>query len=78
MRERGVNAARQSAVLAAIDRRANEPGLDPARVAANLGMSVRYLHKLLEPTGRSFAQHLIDTPAGVTRLPCYAIRAACI
>jgi AraC-like DNA-binding protein len=60
VRERGVQAARQSAVLAAIRRHAGEPGLDPAEMAARLGLSVRYLHRLLEPTGRSFAQHLLD------------------
>jgi AraC-like DNA-binding protein len=60
VRERGVQAARQSEVLAAIRRHASEPTLDPARVAAQLGMSVRYLHRLLEPTGRSFAQHLLE------------------
>jgi AraC-like DNA-binding protein len=60
VRERGVHAARQSAVLGAIAARAGEPGLDPAGVAAQLGLSVRYLHRLLEPTGRSFAQHLLE------------------
>lgn len=59
VRERGVQAARQSAVVDAIALRAGEPDLDPASVAARLGMSLRYLHKLLEPTGRSFAQHLL-------------------
>jgi transcriptional regulator GlxA family with amidase domain len=61
VRERGVQAARQSAVLNAIVTRASEPHLDPATVAAQLGMSPRYLHRLLEPTGRSFAQHLLQS-----------------
>ena len=30
-------------------------------VAERLGMSVRYLHRLLEPTGRSFSEHLLAT-----------------
>jgi AraC-like DNA-binding protein len=59
VRERGVQAARQSAVIVEISQRAAERGLDPATVAAGLGMSVRYLHKLLEPTGRTFAEHLL-------------------
>lgn len=59
VRERGVQAARQTAVLAEIGKRYGERGLDPAGVAAQLGLSVRYLHKLLEPTGRSFAEHLL-------------------
>ena len=67
VRERGVQAARQSAVLNAIVTRASEPDLDPASVAAQLGMSARYLHRLLEPTGRSFAQHLLQS-----RLDCAA------
>jgi AraC-like DNA-binding protein len=58
VRERGVQAARQSAVLAALRNRAAEPRLDPAAVAAELGLSVRYLHRLLEPTGSTFAEHL--------------------
>jgi AraC-like DNA-binding protein len=66
-RGRGVQAARQSAVLNAIVKRASEPDLDPARVAEQLGMSPRYLHRLLEPTGRSFAQHLLQR-----RLDCAA------
>jgi AraC-like DNA-binding protein len=71
LRERGVKAARQSAVLAAIRARADEPGLDPACVAAALGMSVRYLHRLLAPTGRSFGEHLLaqrlERAAGLLR-----------
>ena len=59
VRERGVQAARQGAVLKAVAARASEPDLDPATVAAQFGMSPRYLHKLLESTGRSFAQHLL-------------------
>ena len=73
VRERGVRAARQSAVLTAIVTRASEPDLDPAGVAAQLGMSPRYLHRLLEPTGRSFAQHLLqnrlDRAAAILRNP---------
>jgi AraC-like DNA-binding protein len=60
VRERGVHAARQCTVLELIRRRAGEPGLDPAQVAEELGLSVRYLHRLLEPTGRSFSEHLLE------------------
>jgi AraC-like DNA-binding protein len=38
---------------------AGEPDLDPTRVAERLGMSVRYLRRLLEPTGRAFSEHLL-------------------
>jgi AraC-like DNA-binding protein len=60
VRERGVRALKQSAVLAAIRNRASEIGLDPAGVARKLGLSVRYLHRLLQSTGRTFAEHLLD------------------
>jgi AraC-like DNA-binding protein len=59
VRERGVTAARQRAILDGIAKDACDAGLDPARVAQRLGVSVRYLHRLLEPTGRSFAEHLL-------------------
>jgi transcriptional regulator GlxA family with amidase domain len=59
VRERGVSAARQHVVLDHIHQHAAEPDLDPVRVAERLGMSVRYLHRLLEPTGRSFSEHLL-------------------
>jgi len=75
-RERGVRAARQSAVLAAIRRHAGEPGLDPARLATQFGLSVRYLHRLLEPTGRSFAQHLLDRR--LDRAACMLRDPACV
>jgi AraC-like DNA-binding protein len=72
-RERGVTAARQGAVLDGIAKRAGEKSLDPACIAAGLGVSVRYLHRLLEPTGRSFSEHLLqsrlDRAAGMLRDP---------
>jgi len=54
-----VSAARQRVLLDHIAKHAGEPELDPAHVAQRLGMSVRYLHRLLEPTGRSFSEHLL-------------------
>jgi AraC-like DNA-binding protein len=59
-RERGGRAARQRAVLELVARHASEPGFNPTRAAVLLGMSVRYVHRLLEPTGRSFADHLLS------------------
>ncbi|WP_457106686.1 helix-turn-helix domain-containing protein [Methylobacterium sp. P5_C11] len=43
---------------ALIERRLHEPGLSPAQVAAALGISIRQLHILFEPTGTSFGRHL--------------------
>jgi AraC-like DNA-binding protein len=38
----------------------SEPDLTPARVAAAMKISVRQLHLLFEPTGTSFAEHVLD------------------
>ncbi len=37
----------------------SEPNLTPARVAAAMKISVRQLHLLFEPTGTSFAEHVL-------------------
>jgi AraC-like DNA-binding protein len=37
----------------------SEPDLTPARVAAAMKISVRQLHLLFEPTGTSFAEHVL-------------------
>jgi AraC-like DNA-binding protein len=37
-----------------------EPDLTPASVAAAMRISVRQLHLLFEPTGTSFAEHVLD------------------
>jgi hypothetical protein len=37
----------------------SEPDLSPASVAAAIKISVRQLHLLFEPTGTSFAQHVL-------------------
>jgi len=60
VRERGVAAARLQTVLARLADDAAEPKLDPAQFAERLGLSVRYLHRLLEPTGHSFTEHLLN------------------
>jgi AraC-like DNA-binding protein len=52
--------ARLRAVLDAIAQRAAEPALDPRRVAERLGISIRYLHRLLEESGKSFSEHLLE------------------
>ncbi len=73
VRERGVSAARLQAVLQRLAREAAEPDLDPVRFAGRIGMSPRYLHRLLEPTGRTFCQHLLAArlhrAAGMLRDP---------
>jgi AraC-like DNA-binding protein len=56
--ERGVKAARLQAILAEIARRFGEPNFELGDVAGALGMSRRYVQKLLEVTGKSFTEHL--------------------
>jgi len=53
-----LRAARLEAAKRHIDQHLTEPGLTPANTAAALGISVRHLHLLFEPTGTSFAQYL--------------------
>jgi AraC-like DNA-binding protein len=73
-----VRAAQLAAAKRYIDRHLAEGELSPARVAAALGLSVRSLHLLFEPTGTSFARHVmrrrleecraaLTSPAGATR-----------
>jgi AraC-like DNA-binding protein len=57
----GVRAARQSAILQEIARNSSSPTLSARRIAANLGITPRYVHMLLEATGLSFGKHLLTT-----------------
>ncbi len=63
-REDGVRAARRSAVLREIECRSGDPGLSAAAVAASLGITPRYIHLLLEETGKSFTHHVLDAASG--------------
>ncbi|OAF05499.1 hypothetical protein AYJ54_00915 [Bradyrhizobium centrolobii] len=56
--ERGVKAAKLQAILAEVARRFSDPNFDLNNVAGALGMSRRYVQKLLEGTGKSFTEHL--------------------
>jgi AraC-like DNA-binding protein len=53
-----LRAARLDGAKRHIEQHLAEPGLTPASTAAALGISVRHLHLLFEPTGTSFAQHV--------------------
>jgi AraC-like DNA-binding protein len=59
LRERSVPQVRLHNVLDRLKLASAEPALDPAQFAARLNISVRYLHRMLEPTGRTFSEHLI-------------------
>ena len=54
-----VRKGRLAAATRYIDDHVTDPHLSPSRVAAALGLSVRGLHLLFEPTGTSFARHLL-------------------
>jgi AraC-like DNA-binding protein len=58
--ERGARAARRSAILREIERRSDNPDLNAATIATLLGVTPRYVHLLLEETGRSFTHHVLD------------------
>lgn len=53
-----VREAKRQRVLAFVERHLDEPDLSPVRVSQTLGMSVRQLHALFEPTGTSFTQQV--------------------
>jgi AraC-like DNA-binding protein len=58
--QRGVRAVRLAAILRMISQQFDNPGLSAATIAVQLGVTPRYVHLLLEATGSSFAQHLLD------------------
>jgi AraC-like DNA-binding protein len=58
--ERGIKAARLQAILAEVARRFDEPDFNLDDVAAALGISRRYVQKLLEGTEKSFTEHLAE------------------
>jgi AraC-like DNA-binding protein len=56
----GVRAARCAAILREIERHSLDPGLTASAVAALLDITPRYVHLLLEETGRSFTAHVLE------------------
>ena len=59
-RSRPRRAARRAAILQIIESRSADPGLSALSVAAELGVSPRYVHALLEETGRTFTHHVLE------------------
>jgi AraC-like DNA-binding protein len=59
--QRGAQAVRRAAVVREIEASANDPALNATTVAFRLGITVRYVHHLLEPTGRTFSEHALDS-----------------
>ena len=52
--------ARCAAILRAIDGRSSDPNLSAITVAKMLGVTPRYVHLLLEETGKSFTHHVLE------------------
>jgi AraC-like DNA-binding protein len=69
----GGRAARLRAVLRTIERRSGDPGLSASVIAAVHGVTPRYVHLLLEETGKSFTHHVLErrlqTAAALLRDP---------
>jgi AraC-like DNA-binding protein len=57
---RGGRAARLAAILREIERRCGDPGLSVVTIALLLGVTPRYVHLLLEETGKSFTHHVLE------------------
>jgi len=57
---RGLMAARRQLVLEKIHARAADPAFNANIVAGELGVSRRYVNLLLEQTGRTFSEHVLD------------------
>jgi len=58
--ERGARHARREAILREINRRSHEQTLSAVAMALKLGITPRYVHLLLEETGKSFSHHLLE------------------
>jgi AraC-like DNA-binding protein len=59
-RGRGLRAARLVKVLQVIEAGISDASLSAATVAAQLGVTPRYVHLLLEETGRTFSRHVLE------------------
>jgi AraC-like DNA-binding protein len=70
--------ARCAAILRAIDSRSSDPDLNAITVAKMLGITPRYVHLLLEETGKSFTHHVLerrlDKAAALLRDPRWRYR----
>jgi AraC-like DNA-binding protein len=56
----GGRAARRSVIFRLIEKHRGDSGLSASAVAALLGVTPRYVHLLLEETGKSFTHHLLE------------------
>jgi len=56
----GARVVRQAAILHEIETRISDSSLNATAIARHLGITPRYVHRLLEETGQSFTQHLLE------------------
>jgi AraC-like DNA-binding protein len=58
--QRGARAARREAILRAIESRSSDPALNAVTIALAHGITPRYVHLLLEETGKSLTHHVLE------------------
>jgi len=58
--QRSVGAIRRDAIIREIASRSGDPGLNATTIAAQIGVTPRYVHLLLEETGKSFTRHVLE------------------
>jgi AraC-like DNA-binding protein len=58
--QRSVGAVRRAAILHRIEHGMRDPALSATAIASQLGITSRYLRLLLEETGRSFSEHVLE------------------
>lgn len=58
--QRSLGAVRRDAIIREIASRSGDPGLSAASIAAEIGVTPRYVHLLLEETGKSFTHHVLE------------------
>jgi AraC-like DNA-binding protein len=55
-----IRTMRRAAVLREIEQQSGDPNLSAATVAARLRITPRYVHLLLQDTGRAFSHHVLE------------------
>jgi len=58
--QRSAGAVRRAAILHSIEHGMRDPNLSATAIASQLGITPRYLRLLLEETGRSFSEHVLE------------------
>jgi AraC-like DNA-binding protein len=58
--QRGIRHARRQSIMREIERNFAAPGLRASVVAARLGVTPRYVHRLLEETGKTFSELILE------------------